>query len=640
MKKKGLTNPHKFIFIKRLCEGDGKVVVEPSGRSAVYHWLTAFLKRHGLPHIDVHTFRRMAASYSVNNQVALTTVQQMLGHKSLSTTMLYLRSLTTNRVDSVQTLSAAYQELMNDSSSDETDTTNASAIRRALGAVESSNPRVKEIVHELDRMQWRADVLKEISENKPAVESSESKAQEAQLLDARMMFEQKRMQFEQNPNYSASSADLLKALDFEVPTPTFQPSASYRNIQNDIQRVHQIAQSAAAGDVGLYAPSAGSEHARNAQKALAIADNAAPNVTAIPTLQNETAKRSNRLLRDVKQLASMPSVRADMGFMAPRTQMDSASQQPLFKRARFNKDNKQVNELLPALYHISGLKLKADNHSPLRKSYKDLNLQAANLELVKIIENQFDPSVRGRNADKTSGYAYDPGQRVQAADNPHARVAGIISDWVDSRKDLRRLNADTTSLIQTGRMDSKSIESSLKSEAMHLPAYVQSKLSPFLGFDLSNVKIYTGPIAAMASEAMGAHAFTLGKNVFLGENKLNFNTPEGLGLLAHEILHTSHFGSGDSVESKEQAAEAMEARVKQAFGSGGTMSLALEKDSDKKTTGKIDQHSSAINAVKPNSVGSRPTYDAEYIFDTVCDKVTQLLFESFQREKERGGTER
>lgn len=124
LKKKGLTNPHNFIFIKRLCEGDGKVVVEPSGRSAVYHWLTAFLKRHGLPHIDVHTFRRMAASYSVNNQVALTTVQQMLGHKSLSTTMLYLRSLTTNRVDSVQTLSAAYQELMNDSSSDETDTTN------------------------------------------------------------------------------------------------------------------------------------------------------------------------------------------------------------------------------------------------------------------------------------------------------------------------------------------------------------------------------------------------------------------------------------------------------------------------------------------------------------------------------------
>ena len=54
----------------------------------------------------------MAASYSVNNQVPLTTVQTMLGHKSLSTTMIYLRTLENSRKDSVETLSGTYKHLM------------------------------------------------------------------------------------------------------------------------------------------------------------------------------------------------------------------------------------------------------------------------------------------------------------------------------------------------------------------------------------------------------------------------------------------------------------------------------------------------------------------------------------------------
>ena len=71
-----------------------------------------FLKKNGLPVIDVHGFRRMAASYSVNNQVPLTTVQTMLGHKSLSTTMIYLRALNTRRKEGVEALSNTYQQLM------------------------------------------------------------------------------------------------------------------------------------------------------------------------------------------------------------------------------------------------------------------------------------------------------------------------------------------------------------------------------------------------------------------------------------------------------------------------------------------------------------------------------------------------
>lgn len=112
LKKKGYTNPENIIFMKRMREGDGRKVVERAGRSAFYHWLRAFLKRNGLPHIDVHSFRRMAASYCLNNQVPLTTIRQMLGHKDLETTMIYLRSLEVNRQVGTQVLSDAYKRLL------------------------------------------------------------------------------------------------------------------------------------------------------------------------------------------------------------------------------------------------------------------------------------------------------------------------------------------------------------------------------------------------------------------------------------------------------------------------------------------------------------------------------------------------
>ena len=511
----------------------------------------------------------------------------------------------------------------------------AQAIRKALQGMDQT-AQVRQALQEVEKIQYRMAVLNGIAgADTPKAESED--VREAQLLDARMMFDKKRMQFEQNPSYAGDTSDLLKALDFEVPAVQYSASPSYRKIQNDIQRVRQIAQSSASGDAGLYAPVAGSEHARNASQALRFADQTTPNVTPIPTIQSELAKRSNRLMRDIKQVAFMPSVRSDMGFVTPRAEINNA-EQPLFKRVRFSRENKKANEMLPALYNISGIKLSKDKGStPLRKSVGDLNLNAANLELVKIIEDQFGEQGAARQTDKTSGAAYDATQRVDDAKNPHARVVNIISDWVTSRKDTRRMAADTQSQIKTGRLSGDGIEASLRSEAANLPASVQEKLSPFLGFDLSNIKIYSGPVAAMAADAMGAHAFTLGKSVFLGQNKLDFTSPEGLGLLAHELLHTSHFGSGDSVDSKEQAAEAMEARVKQAFGSGGSMNLALENNADKKSSGKGDLRSSALGSIKPNSVGARPNYDVEEVFDAVCLKVIDLMVESFKRESEKEG---
>ena len=84
LRHRNMDNPNMYVFIKRTVKNNRQREAELPSRESFHHYMRKFLKKHGLPPIDVHGFRRMAASYSVNNQVPLTTVQTMLGHKSLS----------------------------------------------------------------------------------------------------------------------------------------------------------------------------------------------------------------------------------------------------------------------------------------------------------------------------------------------------------------------------------------------------------------------------------------------------------------------------------------------------------------------------------------------------------------------------
>ena len=112
LRDRRMDNPHLYIFTKRTPRTPYRPEAELPSRSSFHHFMRKFLQKNGLPAIDVHGFRRMAASYSVSNQVPLTTVQTMLGHKSLSTTMIYLRALNASRKEGVAALSSTYQHLM------------------------------------------------------------------------------------------------------------------------------------------------------------------------------------------------------------------------------------------------------------------------------------------------------------------------------------------------------------------------------------------------------------------------------------------------------------------------------------------------------------------------------------------------
>ena len=103
---KGYENPHGYLFLAIHLRNDELVPVSPSCH---YMWLTKICKKHGLPHITVHSLRHMAATYALNHGAALTTVQSMLGHTNLRTTSIYLHPLESQKKETAQIMSDQFK---------------------------------------------------------------------------------------------------------------------------------------------------------------------------------------------------------------------------------------------------------------------------------------------------------------------------------------------------------------------------------------------------------------------------------------------------------------------------------------------------------------------------------------------------
>ena len=66
-----------------------------------------------------------------------------------------------------------------------------------------------------------------------------------------------------------------------------------------------------------------------------------------------------------------------------------------------------------------------------------------------------------------------------------------------------------------------------------LPERVRTKVEPFLGADLSHVKVHTSPAAQQTAAALNAKAFTHKHHIWLGPNQ----SPDDSALMAHEATH-------------------------------------------------------------------------------------------------------
>jgi len=65
--------------------------------------------------------------------------------------------------------------------------------------------------------------------------------------------------------------------------------------------------------------------------------------------------------------------------------------------------------------------------------------------------------------------------------------------------------------------------------------------------DFGGVRVHNGHEAAELNEQLQARAFTVGQDIYFGRGEYRPDTPQGGGLLAHELAHTIQQRSGDNV---------------------------------------------------------------------------------------------
>ncbi|WP_228538203.1 DUF4157 domain-containing protein [Nocardia sp. XZ_19_385] len=108
------------------------------------------------------------------------------------------------------------------------------------------------------------------------------------------------------------------------------------------------------------------------------------------------------------------------------------------------------------------------------------------------------------------------------------------------------------------------------------PAVAESMREAF-GHNFSDVTIHTHAAAAASADAMGASAYTVGRDVVFGSGQFEPGTPEGRMLIAHELTHVvqqrdSTAKGGGRNDAAEAEADAAAARV--ALG-GGPVRVAV-----------------------------------------------------------------
>jgi hypothetical protein len=75
-----------------------------------------------------------------------------------------------------------------------------------------------------------------------------------------------------------------------------------------------------------------------------------------------------------------------------------------------------------------------------------------------------------------------------------------------------------------------------------LPIDTRQMLRPRLGVDLGDVRIHTGAAADQIARALGAQAFTFGRDVVFASGRYDPWSRPGLELLAHELVHVGQHG--------------------------------------------------------------------------------------------------
>jgi hypothetical protein len=141
------------------------------------------------------------------------------------------------------------------------------------------------------------------------------------------------------------------------------------------------------------------------------------------------------------------------------------------------------------------------------------------------------------------------------------------------------------------------------SEALHKPGraledQTRAELEPWLGHDLSRVRIHTDATAAESTRAVAARAYTVGPDIVFGEGQYAPDTPEGSRLLAHELVHVGQQGQDGGGPKVLQRVGIFES-ISRFFGGGTFSDRELQAYVERlRATNRIEDHYDSDNKAR------------------------------------------
>jgi hypothetical protein len=88
------------------------------------------------------------------------------------------------------------------------------------------------------------------------------------------------------------------------------------------------------------------------------------------------------------------------------------------------------------------------------------------------------------------------------------------------------------------------IRNLLKSKGYALAPAVCRRMQAYFKYDFSKVRVHSGEHATTAARLLNARAFTIGSHIVFGRGNYSPETPKGLWLLAHELVHVMQQQAG------------------------------------------------------------------------------------------------
>ena len=152
-----------------------------------------------------------------------------------------------------------------------------------------------------------------------------------------------------------------------------------------------------------------------------------------------------------------------------------------------------------------------------------------------------EPQSDSRAKKSQSNPLWRPSSAVSAV----IQRAGEVGDALEQEADLAADAAarDTVGTVGQGRaVSGGNAAVPAQVEGLHSPGWplepsTRARLEPHFGWDFSHVRVHTDTEAARSAEALGARAFTRGRNIVFAGGQYTPHTPESERLIAHELTH-------------------------------------------------------------------------------------------------------